>query len=81
MTRERLRWTRTTGQRVVLAINIFLVVTLGIGALGVGYVAQKLADVERLSSGLLDAVEAILSHGKKVLLWINEGAFAVMKTV
>ncbi len=48
MARERLRWTRTTGQRVVLGVNMCLVVALGIGALGVGYATQKLADVERL---------------------------------
>jgi len=47
--RERLRWTRTTGQRVVLGINVFVVVCLALGALAVGYAAQKLAAVERLS--------------------------------
>jgi len=46
--RERLRWSRTTGQRVVLGVNVFLVVLLGGGALVIGYAAQKLAAVERL---------------------------------
>ncbi len=47
--RQRLRWTRTTGQRVILGVNILLVVALGAGALAVGYLTQKLADVEVLA--------------------------------
>ena len=48
MPRERLSWTRTTGQRIVLGINILLVVVLGTGALTIAYATQKLAAVERL---------------------------------
>ncbi len=48
MARPRLRWTRTTGQRVLIGVNIGLVTLLTMSAAGLWYTAQKLADVERL---------------------------------
>jgi LCP family protein required for cell wall assembly len=48
MARPRLRWTRTTGQRVLIGVNIGLITLLTISAAGLWYTAQKLADVERL---------------------------------
>lgn len=48
MARQRLRWTRTPGQRAVLAFNSVVIVVLLIGATLLGYTAQKLGAVDRL---------------------------------
>ena len=70
MARERLRWTRTTGQRAVLAVNIFLVVILGTGALVVGYAAQKLAAVNRVevADSLTAAPEELPFSAERVVV-------------
>jgi len=48
VTRRRLRWTRSRGQRIVIGVNVVLISALAIGAGGVWYAAQKLGDVQRI---------------------------------
>ncbi|MEZ5280422.1 MAG: LCP family protein [Acidimicrobiales bacterium] len=71
MPRQRLRWTRTPAQRLVLAINTVLITVLALGAVTLGYAAQKLGAVDRLdvSSELTAATETtMVSAGSLTIL-------------